>query len=81
MPITLGIIGSGTIGKYHAEVIEKTGGHIAAFCDINTKRAEEAAAKHDGAIAVASVDAILKMKDRDTSLRHRTSSCSCPRQP
>src|SRR5262245_3259914 len=63
MSFRIGIIGSGGIGKVHAEAAVAAGQRIAGFCDVKLCRAERLAANFAGSIATSAVDELLKQPD------------------
>jgi predicted dehydrogenase len=63
MSFRIGIIGSGGIGKVHAESAVAAGQAIAGFCDVKLPRAQRLAAGFAGAMATSSVDELLALPD------------------
>ena len=55
----LGLIGAGTIARFHAEAAVGAATEIAGVCDTDAGRAEALASEHAGAVATTSVDELL----------------------
>ncbi|MDE0469345.1 MAG: Gfo/Idh/MocA family oxidoreductase [Candidatus Poribacteria bacterium] len=58
-PLTIGIIGSGNMGRHHLRVITEYGASIVAVHDVQLEAARELATHTDGALATTDLDAFF----------------------
>lgn len=58
-PLTIGIIGSGNMGRHHLRVITEYGASVVAVHDVQLEAARELATHTDGALATTDLDAFF----------------------
>ena len=63
MSFRLGIIGAGSIARFHAEAAAAAGLEVAVVCDVDRERAESLADSYPGAAVTTSVDELLAKKE------------------
>ncbi len=63
MSFRLGIIGAGSIARFHAEAAARAGLEVAVVCDLDRTRAEDLAAGYPGAEVTTSLDELLSKEE------------------